>query len=161
MCDTTTDVEPDDTTAQDVTEVTEVTDDQEQQQPEEPDTFPRSHVKQLRQENGKYRQRAQRADEYAERLHVELVRATGRLADPTDLAFDDQHLDDPDALAAAVDELVSRKPHLASRRPIGEIGQGASTGDRGHPTKAAGTQHRLLEHVDQRHHTPVGCVPPA
>ena len=32
---------------------------------EDPDTFPRSYVEQLRQENGKYRQRAQRADELA------------------------------------------------------------------------------------------------
>ncbi len=60
------------------------------------------------------------------RLHTELVRATGRLADSTDLEFAEKHLDDPDALAAAVDDLLTRKPHLASRRPVGEIGQGAS-----------------------------------
>ena len=54
------------------------------------------------------------------------ARSTGRLADPTDLAFDESHLDDPDALNATVDELLTRKPHLASRRPTGEIGQGAS-----------------------------------
>ena len=63
---------------------------------------------------------------YAQRLHTELVRATGRLADPTDLEFNEDHLDDPDALAAAVDDLLARKPHLASRRPTGEIGQGAT-----------------------------------
>jgi hypothetical protein len=40
----------------------------------------------------------------------------GQLADPTDLEFDEDHLDDPDALAAAVDDLLARKPHLASRR---------------------------------------------
>ena len=33
-------------------------------------------------------------------------------------------LDDPDALAAAVDQLLTRKPHLAARRPAGDIGQG-------------------------------------
>ena len=38
---------------------------------------------------------------YAQRLHTELVRATGKLADPTDLEFAEEHLDDPDALAAA------------------------------------------------------------
>ncbi len=92
----------------------------------EPETFPRSYVEELRQENGKYRQRAQRADQYAQRLHTELVRATSRLADPTDLEFDEKHLGDPDALAAALDELLARKPHLASRRPTGEIGQGAT-----------------------------------
>ena len=53
----------------------------------EPETFPRSYVEELRQENGKYRQRAQKADTYAQRLHTELVRATGKLADPTDLPF--------------------------------------------------------------------------
>ena len=88
------------------------------------ETFPRDVVERLRQENGRYRQRAQRADDLAHRLHLELVRATGRLADPTDLAFDEGHLDDPDALAAAVDDLLDRKPHLASRRPSGDIGQG-------------------------------------
>ncbi|WP_422745186.1 hypothetical protein ACN27E_23605 [Mycobacterium sp. WMMD1722] len=90
----------------------------------ESETFPRKVVEDLRQENGRYRQRAQRADAYAQRLHVELVKATGRLADPTDLEFNEDHLDDPDALAAAVDELLERKPHLASRRPVGDIGQG-------------------------------------
>jgi hypothetical protein len=93
-------------------------------QSDEPDTFPREVVENLRQENGKYRQRAQRADDLAERLHTELVRATGRLADPTDLSFDESHFDDPDALADALDELLARKPHLATRRPSGDIGQG-------------------------------------
>lgn len=91
---------------------------------EEPDTFPREVVENLRKENGKYRQRAQQADTYAARLHTELVRATGRLADPSDLEFDDAHLEDPDALAAAVDDLLAKKPHLATRRPSGDIGQG-------------------------------------
>jgi hypothetical protein len=90
----------------------------------DPETFPREVVEKLRQENGKYRQRAQQTDAIAQRLHLELVRATGRLADPTDLAFDAEHLDDPDALTTAVDELLAGKPHLASRRPVGDIGQG-------------------------------------
>lgn len=67
-----------------------------------------------------------RADTLARRLHTELVRATGRLADPTDLPFDETHLEDPEVLAAAVDDLISRKPHLAARRPTGDIGQGAT-----------------------------------
>lgn len=92
----------------------------------EPDAFPRSYVEELRQENGRYRQRAQKGDQYTQRLHTELVKATGKLADPTDLPFDENHLDDPAALADAVEDLLQRKPHLASRRPIGEIGQGAS-----------------------------------
>jgi hypothetical protein len=102
---------------------------EEAQSDDEPDTFPRSYVEKLRRESAGYRERANSADTYAQRLHLELVRATGKLADPTDLPFDETHLDDPDALAAAVDALVARKPHLASRRPIGDIGQGPVSGN--------------------------------
>ncbi|MGV9827010.1 hypothetical protein [Gordonia sp. NPDC003429] len=92
----------------------------------EPDTFDRAYVEKLRQENGKYRQRAQRADDLARRLHRALVEQTGKLADPTDLAFDEDHLDDADSLTAAIDTLLAAKPHLAARRVAGDIGQGAS-----------------------------------
>lgn len=92
---------------------------------EEPDTFPREYVERLRDENAKWRQRAQQADDYAQRLHTALVEATGRLADPTDLEFNTEHLEDTGALTAAIDDLVARKPHLAARRPSGSIGQGA------------------------------------
>ena len=92
----------------------------------EPDTFPRAYVQELRDENAKYRQRAQRADDLAARLHTALVAATGRLADPTELAYDETHLQDADALTAAIDDLLARKPNLATRRPTGEVGQGAS-----------------------------------
>ena len=91
----------------------------------EPDTFDRAYVEKLRQENGKYRQRAQRADNLAHRLHTSLVEQTGKLADPTDLPFDEDHLDDADSLTAAIDELLTAKPHLAKRTISGEIGQGA------------------------------------
>lgn len=97
---------------------------QEHVEEEQPDTFPREVVEELRKENGRYRQRAKQADTLAQRLHVELVRATGRLADPDDLPFDEGHLDDPQALAAALDDLLDRKPHLATRKPSGDIGQG-------------------------------------
>ncbi len=90
------------------------------------ETFSRTYVEKLRRESQRYRERAAEADGLAQRLHTALVAATGRLADPTDLAFDAAHLDDPDALTAAVDELLTKKPHLASRRPVGDIGQGAS-----------------------------------
>ncbi|MEE6288625.1 hypothetical protein V2J52_13265 [Georgenia sp. MJ173] len=93
------------------------------------ETFPRAYVEELRQENGKYRQRAQQTDDLAARLHVELVRATGRLADPSDLAYAEDHLDSPEALAAAVDELLATKPHLASRKPRGNVGQGHTSTD--------------------------------
>ncbi len=101
---------------------------------EDGDTFPRAYVEKLRGQNARYRERAKTADGYAKRLHAELVRATGRLADPSDLEFDEDHLDDPDALAAAIDDLLDRKPHLASRKPVGDIGQGA----RGNGTEQVG-----------------------
>ena len=63
----------------------------------------------------------------ARRQHLELVRATGRLADPTGLPFDANHLEDVSILDAALDDLLGRTPHLASRRPSGDIGQGATT----------------------------------
>lgn len=96
------------------------------QDAEDAETFPRSYVEKLRKENQTYRDRAKRADDLAHRLHGHMVAATGRLADPSDLPFDDAHLDDPDALTAALDDLLARKPHLASRRPVGSIGQGAA-----------------------------------
>ena len=49
------------------------------------------------------------------RLHVALTSAGGRLADPTNLPFDDAHLDD-DAMKAALDDLLTRKPHLGNRK---------------------------------------------
>ena len=88
------------------------------------DMFPRSYVEQLRAENQRYRERGKRADDLASRLHTASVAATGRLADPDDLPFDEAHLDDPDKLTAAIDELLARKPHMAARRPTGDIGQG-------------------------------------
>ena len=95
--------------------------------PDDAETFPREYVVKLRDENAKYRQRAGQSDDLAHRLHLELVKATGRLADATDLPFDDSHLTDPDALAAAVDVLLASKPHLGNRKPTGDIGQGASS----------------------------------
>lgn len=93
---------------------------------DEPDTFPRDYVEKLRDESAKYRQRAQRADALAQRLHTALVGATGRLQDPSDLPFEESHLDDPEALETAIAELLELKPHLASRKPLGDIGQGAA-----------------------------------
>ena len=54
------------------------------------DTFPWSYVVKLRSENARCRERARTADHYAKRLHTELVRATSKLADPTDLEFNDK-----------------------------------------------------------------------
>ena len=94
---------------------------------EDPDTFPRDYVEKLRDENAKYRQRAQKADDLAHRLHNALTAATGRLADPSDLPYEESHLDDPEALQRAIQELLEKKPHLGSRKPAGNIGQGVSS----------------------------------
>ena len=94
--------------------------------PDEPETFPRDYVEKLRDENAKYRQRAGQADELAKRLHRLMVERTGRLADADDLPFDQAHLDDEDALNTAIEDLLARKPHLASRRVVGDVGQGVT-----------------------------------
>ncbi|MCG7429036.1 hypothetical protein [Dermacoccus nishinomiyaensis] len=109
--------------AEDATEGVTTTDTPE----DDAETFPREYVEKLRKEAADARVKAKRADDLAARLHTALVAATGRLADPSDLPFDDAHLEDADALNAAVDALLARKPHLASRRPVGSIGQGATS----------------------------------
>lgn len=93
---------------------------------ENAETFPRDYVVKLREESAKYRQRAADRDEVATRLHTALVAATGRLQDPSDLPFDEAHLSDAEALSTAVDTLLQVKPHLATRKPSGNIGQGVS-----------------------------------
>lgn len=100
--------------------------DDDEQADDAAETFPREYVEKLRKEAADARVKAKRADDLAVRLHTALVAATGRLADPSDLPFDEAHLEDADALSAAVDALVAAKPHLASRRPFGAIGQGAT-----------------------------------
>lgn len=95
---------------------------------EQPDTFPREYVEQLRRESAEHRTSAREAREALEpvqtRLHTALVAATGRLADASDLPFDAAHLDDEAALSGAIDALLEAKPHLASRRVSGDVGQG-------------------------------------
>ena len=90
----------------------------------EPDTFPREVVEKLRQENGKYRQRAQQADTYATGCTPNLsgpqagwpIRPTSSSTKNTSMILT--------PWPAAVDDLLARKPHLASRKPTGDIGQG-------------------------------------
>lgn len=95
----------------------------------DPETFPREYVEQLRQEAAEARVKAKKADTYAEQLFYARVAATGRLADPSDLPFDADALDDLPAMEAAIDTLIATKPHLASRTPRGDIGQGITTTD--------------------------------
>lgn len=93
---------------------------------EQAETFPRVYVDKLRKEAAGYRERAKRADDLAQRLHAALVEGTGRLADARDLPFDESHLEDPQALQTAIEALLAERPHLASRRPMGNIGQGVA-----------------------------------
>ncbi|WP_192892550.1 hypothetical protein [Nesterenkonia natronophila] len=119
--------DPTETTEEpETTPASEAAEDQEQEHTTEEDTFPREYVQKLRDENAKFRQRAQKSDKLAHRLHTALVAADGRLADPTDLEFTEEHLDDSEALSEAIEQLIHSKPHLAARRPRGDVGQGAS-----------------------------------
>ena len=95
------------------------------------ETFPREYVEKLRKEAAEARLKAKKADDYARALFAARVAATGRLADPSDLPFDDALLADMPALEAAIDELVAQHPHYAARRPRGDIGQGATGSDAG------------------------------
>ncbi len=117
------DVEATDTETVETTENTDV-ENEDTATEKQDETFSRGYVEKLRDENAKLRVRAQGADELAHRLHNELVRATGKLADAADLEFDAAHLDDTDALTAAIDQLLEARPHLRSRKPTGDIGQG-------------------------------------
>ena len=94
-------------------------DEDEDEDDEDGDTFPRSYVKRLRERSAGYRTRANeaeaRAAELERALFTERVRALDVLADPTDLPFDADMLDDPDALRDAVDSLVARRPHYRRR----------------------------------------------
>lgn len=92
----------------------------------EQETFPRAYVEQLRQEAADARVKARRADDLAQQLFSARVAATGLLVDPADLPYDEQLLDDPAAMETAIEALITAKPHLASRIPRGDIGQGVS-----------------------------------
>lgn len=130
-----TEPEVDETT--EVEESTEPTDESTTEEPteeveqteEEADTFPRSVVEKLRKENAGYREKAKKAETYARELFYARVAATGRLADADDLPFAEHLLDDRDALLAAVEDLIARKPHLALRKPRGDVGAGALSGE--------------------------------
>jgi len=97
----------------------------------EPETFPREVVEKLRAEAAKHRVAAAKHDETKARLHAELVKATGRLADPADLAYNEDHLTDPDKLNADIDALLQSKPHYSSRIPA--VGSSIAQGVKGLP----------------------------
>lgn len=99
-----------------------------------PETFDREYVEELRRENAAARVRAKRADTLAAALATSYAELAGRLADSTDLPYspdlcDEDGVPDEQKVRAAVDALLERKPHLASRRPVGDVGQGARPGE--------------------------------
>lgn len=92
-------------------------------------------VARARQQAARYRRQLRdvesERDELAEALWLERVTALGTLADPDDLPFDPDALHDPDRLRELADELVTRKPHLRSRRIRARAGQGEGAHDGG------------------------------
>lgn len=114
-------------------EVTETTDAAETEQDDQPD--PLEVDKERRREARSLRDRLKaseaRAEELGRRLHAELTRSSGKLADATDLPYDAAHLDDADTHTAAIDSLLAAKPHLRSRVPVGgNVGQGAKDSEK-------------------------------
>jgi hypothetical protein len=105
--------------------------------------YPAEIVQRLRQEAAERRTRARESDEASQAAAARTERALHALwearrdaatrdllADPTDLdgtldMLDDDGLPDSDRIRAAAEALVAAKPHLASRRPAGDIDQGA------------------------------------
>lgn len=108
------------------------------------DVFPRKVVEDLRREAQGLRERAKsaeaRSDELARELFAHKVAALGKLADPADLEYSEELLSDPEALNAAVDDLLTKRPHYAARRVTGTVGQG----HRGDSVAAAPTFADLL-----------------
>ena len=74
-------------------------------------------------DDGGVQQLRDEVERLREQLWTARVEATGRLVDASDLPLDPDALDDPQAVAAAVDALIDRKPHLARRTARGDIGQ--------------------------------------
>lgn len=105
-----------------------------QETPDEPqgdaETFPLAYVQKLRTEAAEARTKAKRAEALEAQLFTAQVKATGRLVDPSDLAFNAELLEDPEGLTAAIDTLLAAKPHLAARS-FGNVGQGVTTSNVG------------------------------
>ena len=104
-------------------------DDQQPAEDDDQQTFPLPYVKRLRERSAGYRARAKTAEarvgELERELFTERVRALDMLADPADLPYDSELLDDPDALAEAVQQLVRDRPHYRRRGTIDPAGTGS------------------------------------
>lgn len=93
--------------------------------------FDLKYVEKLRKEAGDNRVKAKEQEETIDKLQRRLflneVKGLGKLADPTDLPYDAELVDDPDKLKEAVDDLLARKPHLGRRVPNGDAGLGVGS----------------------------------
>ena len=120
------DVQPEGTSEEQgpVETIEEQPDSQDGENEEQQQTFDRAYVEKLRKESANYRDKAKRAQELEQRLHNALVAKDGRLADPADLEFDPDHLDNPEALSNAIANLVAKKPGLRAQRLSGDVGAG-------------------------------------
>lgn len=92
--------------------------------------FDRDYVAGLRAEAAEGRVKAKRFDAANERLARAYASADGRLVDVEALTLSDDMLDadgivDRDRVLAAVEELVTSRPYLLSRRPVSPLPQGA------------------------------------
>lgn len=100
-------------------------------------TFPRKYVEELRRESQGYRERAKKGETALSRLTDSVMReATNKiLIDPSDLEYDEETMSDedgfpdPEKIKDAATKLIEKKPHLAYRRPKGDIGQGHRSKD--------------------------------
>lgn len=70
------------------------------------------------------------ADDYARRLFAARVSATGLVANPAEIPFNGDLLDDDDALNTAIETAITERPYIRSRKAAGIIGQGV----KGDPT---------------------------
>lgn len=104
--------------------IAEQPDSQDGENEEQQQAFDRKYVEKLRKESAKYRDKAKRAEELEKRLHRSMVAQDGRLADPDDMEFNPEHLDDADALSDAIASLVAKKPGLRAQRLSGDVGAG-------------------------------------
>lgn len=99
--------------------------DSEETDEEQPAGDDTSEIGKVRREAAGYRTKLRdaekRVDELSRRLVASRVKESGRLADPDDMPYDESLLDDEN-LAAAIDDLVERKPHLKARS-FGNVGQ--------------------------------------
>lgn len=100
--------------------------DEDDEDPDDGSTFDAGYVRRLRRRSAGYRTELRAASDNLEHTRRELftarVQALGVLADPGDLDYSPELLEDPDALEAAARELVAKKPHYGRRAGLRDTG---------------------------------------